>query len=452
MKLIDNDILGAALIGSIFLLIIVIAETWARKGTPGKEAMRKFIHINGGMASLLFPFLISSPYVVLILAAVFSILFFMSSKLGFLRSLNSVDRESRGSEYYPFAIWLLFTISMGRLWLYISSVLVLALADAGAALVGARYGVLQYSTGNSRKSLEGSLFFWIIAFIAIEIPMLLLTDLSRETCILSALLVSFLLTCAEAVSARGTDNIIVPVIACYVLLKITTKPVSEIMFQCASLFAIFAIFGLVIWRTRLFDTGAGIIFLVVSYASWSLGSVQWAVPALSAFILFTLSRHFLNGKGTQPVIRARALFTALSIPLTILIFADMLGSYREFFGLYLSSYAIIASYSIQGSVLRVWEPGGEIKLFLMASLSALSAWAAVSLPVWFVQRPLSFRPALAVLVICLVFSLMHGLISRKLRLPALPVWSVSSFLFVLAGAATCWILQYSGVIGLWNPV
>ena len=451
MKIIENDMLGSVIIGSVFLIIIIAAEIWARKGNPSNEAIRKFIHINGGIASLLFPFFITSPYFVFGLAFAFSSLFYLSAKLGFLKSLNSVERESRGSEYYPFAIWLLFTISVGKLWLYISSVLVLALADAGAALIGNKYGAIHYKIGDSKKSLEGSIFFWIIAFIAIQIPMLLLSDLSRETCILTALLVSFLLTCVEAVSVKGTDNIFVPVIACYVLLKITTKPVDEIMFQCISLFAIFAIFGSIIWKTKLLNTGAALIFLGMTYASWSLGSIHWALPAFSAFILFTIVRFILNKKKRQPVIKARILFAALVIPFSILIFANMLDLYKEYFSLYVTSYVMIASFSVWRTVLRSYEINGFPKLMAGPILSAVIAWCFVCVPVWMIQG-IPFLSPLGILALSVLFSIIHEFVSRKLHISLQPTWSHARFILILLAIAACWFIQHLGIVGLWNPI
>jgi dolichol kinase len=331
-----QEIQGAFSISAIFAVIIAVSEFISRKFNPSPEFTRKFVHMNGGIACLFFPFFVKSQFTVLALAALFSMLFYLGGKMKFLKCLHGVERKTRGSEYYPFAIWALFFLSFDRLWLYFSSVLVLTAADACAALIGEKYGSIRYKVGDSYKSLEGSLFFWIISFLAIQIPMLLLSGLPKETCILSALLVSFLMTCTEAVSVRGTDNIFVPVLTAYILLKITQKPVPEIAFQCASLFAIFAVFGLIIWRSRLLDIGAGLIFLGISYASWSLGSFQWALPAFAAFLLFTVVRYLLNRKKVQPVIRAKTFFAALALPFAILIFANSLDAYQEFFGIYLT--------------------------------------------------------------------------------------------------------------------
>jgi len=447
-----QEIQGALSISAIFAVIITVSEFISRKFNPSPEFTRKFVHINGGIACLFFPFFVKSHCTVLILAASFSLLFYAGSKMDFLKCLHGVERKTRGSEYYPFAIWLLFFLSIDRLWLYFSSVLVLTAADACAALIGEKYGSIRYKVGDSYKSLEGSVFFWIIAFLAIHIPMLLLSDLPRETCILSALLVSFLMTCTEAVSVRGTDNIFVPALTAYILLKITMKPVPEIAFQCASLFAIFAVFGLIIWRSRLLDIGAGLIFLGISYASWSLGSFQWALPAFVAFLLFSAVRYVLNRKKVQPVIKASTLFAVLVVPFAILVFANSFDIYGEFFGLYLTAYVMIASFSVWRTILRAYareDPPRRIRILGGVS-TAIVAWLLICLPVWLIQDSTSLSALVGILGISIFFTLLHESMLRKQDFGKDTSWTDARFVLTLMSIAACWTLQQFHLTGLWN--
>ena len=208
-----HDLRGAVILGGVFVSLLILAELWRRLGTPKPEHTRKLVHLGGGVACLFFPFLIDSPWVVLAMALPLTGLFLAGAKLGFLKSLHGVARRSRGAEYYPLAVCLVFVLTRGRPWLYLSAVLVLAVADAFAALIGSRYGVVRYEVENETKSLEGSLVFLVIAFLAIHLPVLLMTDLPRPVCVLAALLVAALVTGFEAVSLEGADNLFVPLAA-----------------------------------------------------------------------------------------------------------------------------------------------------------------------------------------------------------------------------------------------
>jgi hypothetical protein len=110
-------------------------------------------------------------------------------------------------------------------------VLVLAVGNAFAALIGSRYGVIRYEVEDETKSLEGSLVFLVIAFLAIHLPTLQMTDLSRPVCVLAALLVAALVTGFEAIALEGADNLFIPLAVVIILGKITTKPLSEVVYH-----------------------------------------------------------------------------------------------------------------------------------------------------------------------------------------------------------------------------
>ncbi len=447
-----HEIRGALEISLIFSVIIAFSEIMVWKFNPPPEFTRKFVHVAGGIACLFFPFFVSSHFTVLALAITFSALFFIGARLNFLKSLHKVGRKTMGSEYYPFSIWILFLISADFLWLYFSSVLVLTVADACAALVGEKYGSIRYRAGDSFKSLEGSIFFWIIAFNAILIPMLLLSGLPKETCLLSAVLVSFLVTCVEAISTRGTDNVFVPVLTAYILLKITQKPVPEIAFQCASLFAIFAVFGLIIWRSRLLDVGAGIIFLGISYASWSLGSFLWAMPVFAAFLFFAVARYLMNKIKYQPKIGARTLFSALAVPFSILVFANSFDIYQKFFGLYLVAYVMTTAFAVWNAALLVLENGRKtLSLRIVGSaISALLSWLLICVPIWFLHRAVPLSAPFGTLAVAVFLMTSYECLSKRKKLEGEPIWTDGRFLATLSSAGILWILQHTHMIAIWN--
>jgi phytol kinase len=190
-----SDLIGAAVLSAVFVGFLAAAELWRRFGHPQPEWTRKLVHVGGGLSCLLFPFLVESRWIVLGLALVLTALFAGAARLGLLKSLHGVERRSRGAEYYPLAVFLVLVLAGERTWLYVAAVLVLAVADGFAALVGSRYGVVRYGVEDGgRKSLEGSLVFFLLAFLAIHLPTLLMSDLPRPITVLAAVLVALLVT------------------------------------------------------------------------------------------------------------------------------------------------------------------------------------------------------------------------------------------------------------------
>jgi len=326
----------------LFALVIGVVEFLMRKNWLAAETARKSIHVAGGLGCLLFPFLVSSWITVLCLSVVFSVIFYLGENRNLLKALSSVKRNSCGSLLFPVAIFALFILSDGRLWLYVSSLLVLVLADTAAALAGTRFGQTLYETvpGES-KSLEGTLMFGVVGFLSVYLSLLTLSDIPHLTCILTALLMALLLAGLEAVSIGGTDNLLVPLATCFLLFKIPMKPQAEIFFQCLSLVAIS--FGLVLANRRYgtLKTRSLIIFILASFAAWSLGSAEWMIPIVVGFIAYC--QICSSCEKLPSDLTARLLLRPMYPPLCILFVANATLAFSFWFAPFLVATATTSS-------------------------------------------------------------------------------------------------------------
>ena len=96
----------------------------------------------------------------------------------------------------------------------------MAYGDAAAAIVGEKYGKLQYYVF-AKKSLEGSAAMFLVSFLSIEASLLFfstLYSLPLFTLSVAALVVASVATLAEALSPLGFDNLTVPLIGASVFL------------------------------------------------------------------------------------------------------------------------------------------------------------------------------------------------------------------------------------------
>jgi phytol kinase len=398
-----HDLRGAALLLVAFALLIATAELWARRGRPDPEWPRKLVHLGGGLGCLAFPWLIVSWEVVLVLALGFSAVFALGR--GHLRCLGGVARASRGSEYYPFAVFLLFLIARHERWLYVATLLVLAIADTCAALVGQRWGRHRYRVdAANEKSLEGSLAFAAAAYLVLAVPMLLLGGFPPAVALLAALLVALVLTLVEAVSSRGADNLFVPVAAAYVLLKITYKPVGEIAFQCASLVVLIALTALAAWRWRCFDAAAAAIFIGVAYGAWSLGSPAWGLPLLGAAGAYALLRGLIAGRTGEERVGASTAFTTLAIPLLLVVSANSALQYQTFYAPYLATVAATASMAAWLLLHQRWPWGW----FWAPPVLGLGAWLATLAPLLLWARRIPLVQALHLGGVVIAVSVLHA--------------------------------------------
>lgn len=447
-----RDLPGAAVLGGVFVGLLVVAELWRRLGEPAPEHTRKLVHLGGGLACLFFPFLVDSPLVVLGMALAMSAVFALGGRWGFLRSLHGVGRPSRGAEYYPLAIFLVFLLVGDRPALYVSSVLVLAVADAFAALVGGRYGAIRYEVEDESKSLEGSLAFLVIAFLSIHVPVLLMTELPRALCVLAALLVATLVTGFEAISLRGADNLFVPLAVAVILTKITSKPLGEVVFQNVSLLLLCLVLGLAVRRFHSFNAGGAIAFILFTYGAWSLGSWHWALPVFVGFVCF--SGLWLRHRPDRPPgVRVRAVARALLAPFAVLVVANGLHLGGALFGPYVAACGAVLALSLPRVGRRPGEEPaggrGAMRRSLGTGAAAASAWAATALPPWLAQQGVPVL-APAVVGLAVVAAALGGLVLEPAG-PRAQQWTAPRFLLSLGAAAAVLALQAAGVAPAWDP-
>ena len=443
-----SDLLGAIILGTASMIVLAVAELWIRLGTPRPEWTRKLVHVAGGMCCLLFPFLIESVWVVGLLALSMSSLFALGGKTGFLKSLHGVARKSRGSEYYPIAIFLVFALSDGERWLYLASVLVLAVGDAFAALIGSQYGRIRYQVEESQKSLEGSLVFMVIAFLAIHLPLLLMTDLSRPVCVLAALLVAILATGFEAICLGGTDNLFVPLAVLIILRKIVDKPLDEVVFQNISLVVLGVGMALLVRRAKALNVGALIAVVLFTYGAWSLGGWQWALPIALGTIAFVLCARPRGPSSTEHLLRVRNVFHALLLPFAVLAAGNGLGCLRAAFGPYLAASAVALTLILEAEVSRD-HTRGALALGNRVLVGFVAALFLGTLP-WLAQNQ-GWSQLLALGTVTSVIAALFPAVRAILPSEPDSDWGASRLLVTTMAAATLLAGQAVGWLPSWAP-
>lgn len=256
------------------------------------ETSRKAVHISMGLVTLSFPWLFSDTWPVLLLTVLAIAALTCTRLITPLRKsygavLNSVERLSLGEIYFPLAVAALFLLSAGNHLLYVIPLLTLTLADAVAALVGVRYGQHRFCTSEGTKSAEGSLAFFMVAFLSAHVPLLLLSDTGRAESLLIALVLGILVMLFEAVSVGGLDNLFIP-LGCYALLRIyQTMTVGELLFRLGAILLLALL--VFVWRRRTTLKESGLLAAaLVGYMNWALGGWQWLTVSLALFLTYTL--------------------------------------------------------------------------------------------------------------------------------------------------------------------
>lgn len=277
---------------SILAGLIILLRVYQQWYSPHPEWVRKLLHVGMGLVTLSFPWLFESPLPAIGLAVgaiafLCSIKFipFFHARLGSVT--DGVGRSSWGEVYFPLSVALIFTLSQGNLVYYLIPMLLLTLGDAVAALIGVSYGLHTYSTSEGRKSAEGSIAFFTVAFLSTHVPLLLLTDTGRAESLLIGVILGLQVMVLEAIAWEGLDNLFIPVGGFVMLHLFLPMDVPDLVFRLILTLIVGTL--TLSWRhqTTLNDSAVlGSAWL--GYLAWILADWRWFLPPVILFLAYCL--------------------------------------------------------------------------------------------------------------------------------------------------------------------
>jgi len=219
------------------LLTIFIPLILYKKEKITKFAARKSVHMFAGLAVLSSPFYFW-PFWPTIIAGTLTILVYFSSKESKVKQLKdlydaiSEEQEEglkraflQGPFFYCLSITCLVLIfgifARDQFYFPIAGVLIMIVADTLASVIGKRWGKIGISLPwtNSKRTLEGSLTFFISAFLLCFLSFFLFglliptfqEPLALPTILIYSLITSAMATIIELISPSTFDDLTVPI-------------------------------------------------------------------------------------------------------------------------------------------------------------------------------------------------------------------------------------------------
>lgn len=195
-----------------FLLIFTLGELLYHKVKIKAEYTRKFVHASSGLLTFTFPTYIVNHWFVLLLCSSFLLILLTSLKFNMLKSINAVDRRTRGSILFPFVAYTTFLMAQyyGSFTIFYLPMLILALCDPAAALIGKKWPIFKLKYFNKNKSLGGSIAFFIMAFVLSMLFLVQVEMLAIMHALITAVVVGLTSTLAELLARNGYDNLSIP--------------------------------------------------------------------------------------------------------------------------------------------------------------------------------------------------------------------------------------------------
>ncbi len=215
MEIFHVDILRLIFAGLAMWSILIVAEGLKRLGYVHGEYARKLIHISVGVFLAALPLFANRREIVLINI---SLLIGMIVLVGFFHlfsSIEDVPRWTLGHFLYPIGIIFVIVFFKDPI-VYSFSVLVLALSDGFAAVVGKWHGKKYYHAIGGVKTYLGSLTFFLITLVLLLIFTFTQAELSATT-LSMAVGGAAVLAGIEGSLGAGFDNLVIPFFAALVL-------------------------------------------------------------------------------------------------------------------------------------------------------------------------------------------------------------------------------------------
>lgn len=364
-----SDLIFGGIISLIFIIFFVIAEILHKHGVD-VEITRKFVHFAGAFVTIFFPFIFSSHLAVLILACAFATAMIITRKAGWLQSVHGVLRKSEGAIYHPIAIYVCFLYSqlLNQPWFYVISILILAVSDALAALVGKNYGANEFVVEiGTRKTVEGSVTFFLATFLITHLILLLATPTGRLECVLVALLISVIVTVFEGVSLKGADNLFIPLGTMFILSKNIQPTVGGITFQIIALAVLLAGYLIIMLPYKRIGFSGAVLLGLINYVIWALLGNPYAV-ILFVFAFVCAKTNLIlnyNCKDADSY-RVKPIFYILTVPVICAFLRDFAGGNIIF--------PFVTSIICEGFIIRTKFFNGNLNkgLWLTSILSVIA--------------------------------------------------------------------------------
>ena len=427
--------LGIAVVAALVVLLLAALTLLRRLARIGAETVRKLFHTGTGVVALSLPHLFDTLWPVVSICAASMVGLVLIRVVPALEKgpgqvLQAVSRKSFGEFWFVLGVGLAFAIAGRDPVVYSVGILTLAVADATAALVGVVYGRHRFDVVGGTKSAEGSIAFFLVAFLCVHIPILLFTDTGRPESLLMAFNAGLLVRFAEASAARGADNFVLPVLVVVLLDVFAEMTAAGLMLHAAVIVALGVLIAGYTRRTTL--SGDALIGAVLAaYVCWSFGGWRWLVAPLTLFFTYTwlVGRPQLESDET---FHADVLLAIVAPGVVLVTAYAELGNpalYAPFVTAWSANLAVIGTF--HGQLRDPDSPA--LREALVNSLKAL----VVLVPGLLAAGQLALPEALAAVASVPTALLLFALIGRRLRdaPTSAGAWSAVPFSIGIAIAA-----------------
>ncbi len=286
--------LSAIVLSILVIIAAVISEIFSRDEILPSEISRKIFHIIAGISAAVSVKIIDDKTILIIFGIAAILITYFLLRFNVFYSIRQSRQQSWGIFHFPVSYTILIVLLFPTYNdIIFVSMLIFGISDSLAAIIGSIFAKTYYKLTSDEKSVLGSVIFFITSTaIIFSYPIYFIEESSLPTLfnsILDAFLLAFsvslILTVTEAISSRGSDNLIVPIFSAallYIFWNTSQLNLTEQFTLGVVLSAVIALIS--IGFKFLTNNGSAATFILAAFIL-GLGGWKWAVPIMTFFIL-----------------------------------------------------------------------------------------------------------------------------------------------------------------------
>ena len=208
-----NNLIGF-IVSVIYIGMILVSSKIFEKTV--KEDSRKYIHIMLSNLWIIAMIFFDNWICASIMPFAFIFVNYFSYKSNIIKVMerddNDENKDSLGTVYYAISLFILAALTFGKInnpAIGLCGIIVMGYGDGLAAVIGQAVKSKEFKVNGNTKSVAGCLAMFLVTFIVISGY---LTYFESSYVLVKSILVAVIMTVIEAVSAKGTDNLTVPLI------------------------------------------------------------------------------------------------------------------------------------------------------------------------------------------------------------------------------------------------
>jgi len=276
------------------VILISLSELSLRKKMFSNHTNRLIIHITVGIAVSLTPHIFTSSLQPALLAFIFFLINLISYKNNILNSFHSIGRVSYGTLFFPIS-YLLIAIPFWDYPNHITiSLMLLAIADPVASIVGENInGPVSYTILSDKKTVQGSAAMFICSMIIIFIlSSYFFRDWNLYFQIFAAISIGLAVTLAEAISYKGSDNLTIPITAFLFIELFNHINQSGFMIDYFLFIALILLILLISYKKKQLSMSGYFGAVIMAILLYGLGGSSYIYPLVVFFITSSILSHF----------------------------------------------------------------------------------------------------------------------------------------------------------------